>query len=360
MQRRSDLAEVKMLLQAQIVALCKHLAPDGHRSGNYWMAKNPTRNDRHSGSFWIAIGGRAPGAWRDEATGDKGDVLGLIQYIHRTEFKDALAWARGWLGLEGMPEGLKRERVVQAEARAEAEERRDAQALIDDRSRAKGAWLHCQPSLIGTPAETYLAGRGIRLSSLPRQPRALRFSPKQKHAESKASWPAIVAAMTGADGAFVAIHRTFLAPDGSGKAPIAPARKIWPRFKGTGAAIHLWRGETGLPAGEAAKQGLWDTLVICEGIEDGLSVAVACPEMRIWVAGTLGNIAEIRLPECSGEVIVCADNDWSRPEAQKALDAGLMALARQGGRRKVKVARSPIGKDANDALMAGAAWAGGV
>jgi hypothetical protein len=58
-----------------------------------------------------------------------------------------------------------------------------------------------------------------------------------------------------------------------------------------------------------------------------------------------------RLPECAGEVIVCADNDWGKPQAQRSLDQALAALARQG-RRKIKLAKSPIGKDVNDALMA--------
>jgi hypothetical protein len=350
--RGGDLQDIKTLLQAQIAALCKHLIPDGHRSGNYFMAKNPTRHDKHSGSFWVKIAGGVAGAWRDEATGDKGDVIGLIAYIHGTDVKEALKWARGWLGLAGMPEGLRRERLVQAQARNDAEARHQAQQLIDDRSRAKGTWLHCRPSLIGTVAEDYLAGRGIRLADLPRQPRSLRFSAGQKHRESGLTLPAIVAAMVGGNNSFVAIHRTFLAPDGSGKAAVEPARKIWPRFGGTGACVHLWRGETGLTADKAHAQGLWDRLAITEGIEDGLSVAVSCPEYRVWAAGTLGNIADIILPPCSAEVIVCADNDWGKPEAQRALDKALLALARQG-RRDIKLARSPVGKDVNDALRAG-------
>lgn len=345
-----DLHEIKLHLQRQVLALCKHLAPDGRRSGIYWIARNPTRNDRHAGSFYIWLSG-APGAWRDAATGDQGDVIGLIQYVHGTDIKQALAFARGWLGLASIPEAKRREMMVQAKADEEAEAKREAEKLRDERKRAHGTWLHCQRSLLGTVAETYLASRGIELRRLARQPGALHFSPAQKHVESGQSFPAIVALMVGGDNKPVAIHRTFLAPDGSGKAPVQPQRKIWPRFAGTGAAIHLWRGETGLPAGDAAKQGLWDRLVITEGIEDGLSVVVACPEYRVWCAGTLGNIAAIRLPACSPEVIVCADNDWGKPEAKALLDKGLLALARQG-RREIKLARSPIGKDVNDALMA--------
>jgi hypothetical protein len=353
-----DLREIKLLLQAQALALCQHLLPGGRRSGNYWMAKNPTRHDRHEGSFWVWIAGPAAGGFKDAATGDKGDVIGLIQYVRgwdRKDYKSALDWARGWLGLAEMPKAKRRELTAQAEARREAEERADALALKEDRRRAMGTWLHCEPSLIGTPAEIYLAGRGIRIASLPRQPGALRFSPAQKHTESGQKFPAIVAAMVGTVGTrneIAAIHRTFLAADGSGKAPVIPVRKIWPRTAGTGACVHLWRGETGLSHMKAAAQGLWDSLVIVEGIEDGLSVAVTCPDDRVWCAGTLSNMADIRLPECAGEVIVCADNDWGKPEAQKLFDKALAALARQG-RRTVKLARSPVGKDVNDALRAG-------
>ena len=176
--------------------------------------------------------------------------------------------------------------------------------------------------------------------------------PAQKHRESGQSFPAIVAAMIGADNQFIAIHRTFLAPDGFGKAPVEPVRKIWPRFGGTGAAVHLWRGETGLPADKAAKQGLWDSLALTEGIEDGLSVAIGCPELRVWCVGALGNMAAIRLPPCCGEAIVFADNDWGKPEAQALLNKGLNALAQQKN-VPVKVARSSWGKDTNDALRTG-------
>nr|WP_246742939.1 toprim domain-containing protein [Rhodomicrobium vannielii] len=146
----------------------------------------------------------------------------------------------------------------------------------------------------------------------------------------------------------MAVHTTFLAPDGSGKAPIDPKRKIWPLFAGS--AIHIWRGETGLPVHQAAKQGLWDRLVIVEGVEDGLSIALACPEFRVWAAGSLGNIGNIRLPRCCGEVIVCADNDWQKPAAMAEFERVLGRLKAQ--ERPVHVARSPIGKDFNDVLQA--------
>ena len=351
---RDDIPEIKALLKARAEQLARQLAPEGSRTGNYWSAKNPTRTDRAAGSFVIWIAGPGAGAWKDyagdcESGGrDTGDVITLIQYCAGLpDLKTTLDWARGWLGLEKMPEVERHRRVaeataaqstVEAEHLAKAEKARRGAMAIYVNSK-KTAWP-------GSVAERYLAGRGIRLAVLGRKPGALGFLPTALHSESNSHWPAMVACFTGNDETVVAVHRTFLALDGSGKAPVLPARKIWPSFRG--AAIRLWRGDSGLSIAEAAKHGLRETLVITEGVEDALSVAIASPKHRVWAAGALNNIGTLTLPECIDEVIVCADNDWDKPEAQKALQRGLEALARQGV--KVRVARSPVGKDVNDAL----------
>jgi DNA primase len=131
---------------------------------------------------------------------------------------------------------------------------------------------------------------------------------------------------------------------------VRPVRKIWPSFKG--AAIRLWRGDSGLSIERAAAHGLRETLVLCEGVEDGLSLAMALPECRIWAVGTLGNIGAQVLPECVDDVIVCADNDWGKPQAERQLTQALARLSAQGV--EVRVARSHVGKDVNDALRGAA------
>lgn len=364
---RNELADIKALLQARIDALVRELAPDGTRAGKYWMAKNPTRDDKRAGSFWIALSG-VPGSWRDEATGDKGDVLSLISYITGLDFKHTMEWARDWLGLSRLDDHAIRTARAKVQASSAQDAAREARQLEHKRGQAFAAWLKGTDKLAGTPVDTYLRSRGIDLTKLARPPRALRCLGR-KHLESGQFLPCMLALMTGsvpatrAPGAVsapegatkdipFAVHCTFLKPDGSGKADVTPPRKIWPSFKG--AAIRLSRGETGLTPGEAAKQGLLDTLVLCEGVEDGLSIALACPEYRVWAAGSLGNLAHITLPACCADVVVAADNDWGKPQAQKQLEAALIALGRQG--RPVRVARSPVGKDANDALRAGADW----
>jgi Toprim domain len=339
----SDTAQVKALLQASVTDLARELAPDGCLKGKYWMARNPTRDDRRQGSFWIAIRG-VPGSWRDEATGEKGDIIQLIQYVRGCEFGAAMKFARAWLGLSDMhPEQIAqasqaaRERRQAAEADEEAEEEKR-------RRWAKAHWLNAWESLLGTVAETYLRGRGIDLRKLPRQPGALRFVPNEKHAESGEAWPCIVSAMSGPKGAIHAIHRTFLARDGSDKAPVDPARKAWPRC--SGAAIHLWRGKSDKPAAGAPAKS--DTLVLCEGVEDGLTIALALPEARVWCAYSLTNLANIVIPACAERVIVACDNDWGKPGAEKQLAKALAQLQAQGV--PVAEARSPRGKDFNDCL----------
>jgi hypothetical protein len=357
MSRPTDTADVKAMLQARIESLAKHLAPDGQRAGRYWMARNPTRDDRRIGSFWIAISG-TPGAWRDEATGDKGDVFGLIGYCTGLPFRDVMQWARDWLGIARLDDGKIREARAAVRAMEGADEKEAARLLAHNRRKAFALWLKASEKLTATPVETYLRTRCIDLAALRHPPRALRFAPR-RHTETGMTLPAMLALMSGPDpsgGAEAvpyAVHCTFLANDGMGKAPVTPVRKMWPSFKG--GAIRLSNGETKLRPSEAAKQGLLDTLCLCEGVEDGLSIAMACPELRVWAVGSLGNLAHQRLPECCAEVIVAADNDWGKPQAMKALDTAIETLVAQG--RPVRVARSPVGKDANDALLSGASAA---
>lgn len=353
MSERASIADIKALLQRDVEGLARRLAPDGYRSGRYWIARNPTRDDHKPGSFWIIVSGTAPGVWKEEASGETGDVIAFVKYCLRFEkLADALDWARDWLGLAKGPINPK----VLEMARADTARRKDqdaklaAEQLGIDRRRAHALWLHAERDIRSTAVAAYLEHRGIDLAALPRLPGAIRALSSHRHRESETAWPCMVAVMSALGIPFAAVHRTWIARDGRGKAPVTPTKKIWPSF--TGAAIHLARGETGLPAEVAVKRGLVDRLLICEGIEDGLSVALAAPELRVWAAGTLGNLAHVKIPDCCHEVIVAADNDWGKPQAEALLKRGLEALAAQ--RRPVRVARAAIGKDFNDQLRGAA------
>ena len=191
--------------------------------------------------------------------------------------------------------------------------------------------------------------RAINLRDLPRPPGALRFAKDMRHGPTRTSWPGIMALMSGPAGETVAVHRTFITETGREKAPVDPPRLIWPRGW-AGGKIPLARGESNLPERQAGEKGVADTLVISEGIEDGLTIALACPDYRVWAAGTLGNMAQIRIPDCAAEVVIAADNDWTKRQAADALKTAIAAIEAQGV--PVRVARSFIGKDFNDMARA--------
>lgn len=353
MSERASIADIKALLQRDVEGLARRLAPDGYRSGRYWIARNPTRDDHKPGSFWIITSGTSPGVWKEEASGETGDVIAFVQYCNRFErIADALDWARNWLGLAHGPVNPKVLELARRDAatRKANDEKLAAEQLGLNRRRAHALWLDGTKDIRGTAVQAYLEHRGIDLGALPRLPGAIRALASHRHRESETTWPCMVAVMSSPGLPFTAVHRTWLARDGRGKAPVTPNKKIWPSFNG--AAIHLARGETGLPAEDAVKRGMVDRILLCEGIEDGLSVAMCAPELRVWAVGTLGNLQHVKVPDCCHEIIVAADNDWGKPQAEALLKRGLEALAAQ--RRPVRVARAAVGKDFNDQLRGAA------
>lgn len=336
---RVDVAALKAGLRDRVEALCRELMPDGTRQGHYWIARNPSRDDKQPGSFWIWLKG-APGAWKDAATGQQGDVLDLVALARgEQDFARTLEWAQGWLHGSWRSE-------AQAPRPATPQPQDDEAELDRRRRQAHAVWLSGAPRLTGTLAETYLASRGIALCALTRQPGAMRFHRRLEHRPSGTGWPAILTIMIDAAYRPAGVHRTYLAADGSGKAGVEPQRMMLGVAKG--AVMKLWRGASGLSDREASTHGIADTLVLTEGIEDALSVALAAPHMRVWAAGSLGNLAHVVLPACATDVIIAADNDWGKPECQKLLMHSARTLQQQGA--SVRIAHSPIGKDFNDAL----------
>ncbi|HEY9158316.1 DUF7146 domain-containing protein [Candidatus Binatus sp.] len=164
----------------------------------------------------------------------------------------------------------------------------------------------------------YLVGLGI--------PAALRFHPRLKH-PSGVYLPAMVAAIEDREGAIVGIHRTFLKPDGTGKAEVEPNKMALGRV--AGCAVHL---SAGAPE-----------LVICEGIETGLSILQATG-LHVWAALGTSNLGQVELPGFVREVIIAADHD----------DAGLKAARgaaesyQKTGYQVRIVSPSTSGEDFND------------
>jgi hypothetical protein len=372
MTRGPDFSEIRAALLDRIEHLARELVPDGHRNGAYWIGRNPTRADRHGGSFWVRIRNPAIGAFRDEAGVrgvDDGDVVRLVNYCCRhADLTETRAWCLRWLGWSTgsapvMSEAERQKRAAEIAARRAAEEREDADKRQENARRAFGLWLHADKLLPltfpGSTLDTYLKSRAIDLSPMMARgrglPGALRFFVShdyRTHDGELIDLPCMIALMSGPDGRARGVHRTWLKPDGSGKAELpepkknAP-RKIWPAGW-LGSFIRISKGAGDLSPEAATKAGKAGPLIVTEGIEDALACALAMPERRVWAAGTLGNIGNVPDLPCITTITVCADNDWGKGQAEAALDAALKNLRARF--RQVFVARSPRGKDMNDLL----------
>jgi len=133
----------------------------------------------------------------------------------------------------------------------------------------------------------------------------------------------------------VAIHRTFLRADGSGKASIEPAKASLGPV--AGGAVHL-----GMPhAGE------W--LAITEGIETGLAGATACA-IPVWAALSAGGVERLVLPADATRVVICADYDVSGTGQRASHNAAQRWLAE--GRHVRIVMPSEPDTDMADLLLA--------
>ena len=176
----------------------------------------------------------------------------------------------------------------------------------------------------GTPVETYLATRNL---SLPIPP-SIRFHRRLKH-PSGGYWPCMVALVArGSDSTLLAIHRTFLAGDGTSKAPVDPSKMMLGPCRG--GAVRL---------GEAA-----ELLMVGEGIETCLA-GIQATGHPAWAALSTSGLRALGLPSTVSEVSVLADGD--DPGEAAARDCA-MRWKRQG--RSVRIARPPNGTDFNDML----------
>ena len=133
---------------------------------------------------------------------------------------------------------------------------------------------------------------------------------------------------SGADGRPLAIHRTFLARDGGGKAPVEPQKMMLGPCRG--GAVRL------------ADAG--DVLMVGEGIETCLA-AMQATGNPVWAALSTSGLRTLDLPVDVRDVIVLADGD--DPGEAAARDCA-WRWKRDG--RRVRIARPAQGMDFNDLL----------
>jgi hypothetical protein len=262
-------------------AVCRHYLSNGRRSGRYWLVGD-VGNAPGRSLFVRLVGpeaGRgAAGRWRDAATGEHGDLLDLIrEALGLIDFRDVAEEARRFLSLP----------------HSEPERPADVAGRPGSPQAAQRLFAIAKP-IAGTLAETYLRGRGIAdLSGLS----SLRFHSRcyyrSNASEPTQTWPALIAAVTDLDDRITGVHRTWLARDGSGKAPIDTPRRAMGDLLGHGVRF-----------GCAA-----DVFAAGEGIETVLSVRCALPRMPMLAAGSAVHLAAILFPPTLRRLYILRDRD---------------------------------------------------
>jgi len=208
---------------------------------------------------------------------------------------------------------------------------RRREAKTRERSRkielAADMWqeAYCASGLI----ETYFRLRDILLP-VPPVIRMLGMHGAYGRHPTGARRPQMIARVEHAEHGPVAVHRTFLAIDGSGKASLDPVRMSHGPVGG--AAVRL------APASSV--------LAIAEGIETALSYMQAT-STPTWAALSARGMRALVLPENVLEVVIAADAD---PVGIMAAQAAARRWISEG--RLVSIVRPPLGRDFNDLARA--------
>lgn len=152
-------------------------------------------------------------------------------------------------------------------------------------------------------AMLYLRRRAITCA----MPPTLRSLGDCRHPSGK-HMPAMIARIDGASN--FAVHRTFLADDGSGKTGLHPAKAMLGSCKG--GAVHLSSINIHANGGP---------LVVTEGIENGLSLLCGMLDQpaTVWAALSTSGLVSLDLPRKPGHLIVAADGDRPGQDAARKL-----------------------------------------
>lgn len=205
-----------------------------------------------------------------------------------------------------------------------------AQPASEERiARAQRIWDESRP-LLHTVATAYLRRRAIP-EDLWQTP-ALRFHPHMTSLDDRAKRPALVAAITDAEGALQGVQVTLLSAHGTAKAAVATPRRVIGKLMG--GVVRL---------GEAH-----DELAIGEGVETMLT-AWRMLGVPSWAALTADNLSRFTGIPSIQRLIIVVDNDLAGARAAEALRERAAATAR------VETTSAPDGfNDLNDWARASA------
>jgi DNA primase len=313
-QQLTSTARVKSAILAILPDLIRQWLPVGEQRDETYVALNPLRDDRNLGSFQIDT---RTGQWRDHAVGRGGnDAVSLYGYLFTNgDYRAALkVLATDPLVRAAIATGAAPYAAKPAKA---ATVRADKLALVQS--------IYAEASeLPGTPAANYLDARGLRQTAAWKGLRAstLRYAGRTWH-------PALIAPLLALDGSMVGLHRTYLQLNGR-KLEVPAPRLTLGQIRSC--AIRLGEPD--------------DHLIICEGLEDGLTLYQELDGHPVWVSGGASLMPAMSIPDDVQCLTIAADNDAvGERAAHRAADA------HGTGKRDVRIMHPNAAfKDFNDEL----------
>lgn len=365
---RFSIAKDKAVLEIEDIITALYQGKRKNMRRNLWNVVSRFRPGAHEGQMVIYLTGARRGAFIDFPAGTKGDAIDTVAYglvgevSHQTRM-DAVEWIEDRYGLKSMSPDKKRQLDAEARARRAVVEAQETKQRETALTRARKTFFSCSAGIRGTLAETYLASRGIDLGQVSHLiENTFRFSPSFENwmtapvddrgdkSGKGLFFPAMVSAMVNDQGKLCAYHCTYLARDGSDKAPIEKKyqKLMYPETAGT--CIRVTQGSSGLSLEVAAETKQPSLLGVTEGIEDALSAAIADRDLRMWAAGSLGGLAYVPDSPAISGYLIFQDNDWNNPQAARQFKRHVQRI--RGFGKPVEVISMPAewGKDVNDAI----------
>lgn len=228
------------------------------------------------------------GAYHCWGCGEVGDAITFLCKKERMNFRQAVETLSG----EEFP-------VISEEERAKR--KAENEAKVQERLRiAKEIWFGAGPTF-GTPAAIYAKARGFTLEL----PRSIRFSmiPRYRNYETGEcgrDYPAMVCAIQDADGKLSGVQCIFLENGGRQKysRPTSDGKPAKAKYS------------YGSIIGSAFRLGpVAETIVLCEGPEDGLTLAQSLPDQSVWVTCGTEGLSRVKFPPEVRTVILAGDNN---------------------------------------------------
>lgn len=267
------------------------------------LSNNMQLRFNSKGSMAVTIQGSKQGLWYDHEVGKGGNLLHLIQYIKKCNFKESLEYAAKYLGI--------------------SQETSTDNYVDKVRSFSK--------PIKNTLAERYLREHRSITVDLNEN---LRFVPYLYEKTTGQKHSALVVFSKDATGNVKGMQAIWLDHTTGNKLDIDIAKRSYGQIKGTMVPVN--------------KGGF--AIAVCEGVETALSVASANPNLTVFAAlGSFVNFSSSNLKSNGSPLILCADNDGDNQNTLKKLHRAVSELSEKGF--NVFVTKPDrVGMDFNDVL----------